>query len=294
MAVSRGQRIAIIGGVVLLAVVGGAAWAVVHYHLFDSGSSTPLTVEEARDRYRESTSTTTQAVAATTEVTQAVQAAAPPPSAVATPPSTTAAPAVAQLPAVGVYTYTTTGGDAIDALTGAHHDYPATTTITVTASGCGVLQRWDVLKERWEEWQRCVDGNSISEPARTTFDEFFGQGQTDAYVCSGAGRPVDGADGTAWARTCVEGDEQDVYAGVIVGTETLQVGDTAVSTTHVRVSIVTTTPGDTQTVDTWYQQGTDLVIAQTFTSATTNPTEVGPVHYTENYEIHLDSLVPLT
>ena len=41
-------------------------------------------------------------------------------------------------------------------------------------------------------------------------------------------------------------------------------------------------------------EGTDLIIAQTAASATTNPTQVGPVHYTENYEIHLDSLVPLT
>ena len=51
-------------------------------------------------------------------------------------PSTTASPTTvappASCPQPGVYTYTTTGSDGVDALGGARHQYPATTTLTVS------------------------------------------------------------------------------------------------------------------------------------------------------------------
>jgi hypothetical protein len=193
-----------------------------------------------------------------------------------------------------VYTYTTTGHDSVDALGGAHHEYPATTTITVTTNGCGVTQRWDVLVERWEEWQRCADGASVREPARTNYDEFFGQGQTDAYTCTGDARPVDAPAGTTWTETCTEDGDTETRHGQVVGTEPQQVGGQTVQTLHVRVDITNAYPNDTQVVETWYLAGTDLVVAQQAHAGTTNPSPIGDVHYDEAYEIHLDSLTPLT
>jgi hypothetical protein len=52
--------------------------------------------------------------------------------------------------------------------------------------------------------------------------------------------------------------------------------------------------GDTQRTETWYLQGTDLVVRSVVTNATTNPSPVGDVHYDEHYEITLDSLDPET
>lgn len=277
-------------------------WTVRHFHLLDRGSSTPLSVDDARERYRESASTTLVASTAPPPTnTVAPDTVAPDTVAPVTSDTATIAPATTEtiphveLPTPGVYTYATTGRDSVDALGGAHHEYPATTTITVTTSGCGVLQRWDVLVERWEEWQRCVDGGAVREVARTTYDQFFGQGQTDAYVCTGDARPVDAPVGATWTSSCAQGDDVEVRTGEVVGTESLTVGDVTVDTVHVKVTItVSEYPDDTRIVETWYGAGSDLVVAQRAVASTTNPSPIGEVHYEETYEIHLQSLTPLT
>jgi hypothetical protein len=56
------------------------------------------------------------------------------------------------VPEPGVYVYASRGFDSVDALTGARHDYPAQTTVTVTTEGCGVRVRWNTVRERWDEW----------------------------------------------------------------------------------------------------------------------------------------------
>jgi hypothetical protein len=284
-------------GVIVVAI----AVVVEHFHLLDRGAATPLSIEEARDRYRDSTSTTSAAVATTNPAvaTTGPEVATTSTDSVATstsdsPATTAAAATTARLPDSGVYVYATTGRDSVDALNGDHHDYPETTTITVSSSDCGVLQRWDVLVQRWEEWQRCADGSSVREPSRTTFDEFFGQSQTDSFTCTGDPRPVDAPPGTTWTTSCAQDADIEISEGVVVGTEDLTVGTSTVSTLHVRVTVTNEPDGDKQVTETWYQVGTDLVIAQTGEAATSNPSPVGTVHYTENYEIHLTSLTPLT
>lgn len=113
-------------------------------------------------------------------------------------------------------------------------------------------------------------------------------------MCTGEARPVDGVAGATWTTLCAEGASTDSHNGVVVGSEVLTVGTTSVTTTHVRVSIADGTATDTQVTDTWYQAGTDLVIAQSGVAATSNQSSVGVVHYAEHYEIHLTALDPLT
>jgi hypothetical protein len=254
--------------IILAVVLAGCVTAVQRLHLLTGNPSTTLPATEAERRYRASTTTS-----------------------IAMATSSTAATAV-KLPVPGVYTYATTGRDSVDALNGAHHDYPATTTITVTPTACGVRQRWDVLKQRWEEWQRCGTIAGITEVGRTSHDEFFGQAQTDTWKCSGAPRPVDAASGTAWVTSCVNGSSTDTYKGVVIGTERRTVGSKSVGTTHVRITIVNRTPSDRQVIDTWYLTGSDLVVAQTASAATSNDTQLGIVHYNEAYSITLVSLTP--
>jgi hypothetical protein len=197
------------------------------------------------------------------------------------------------LPRPGVYTYTTVGRDAVDALNGDQHTYAPTTTITILPGGCGVTQRWDVLVERWLQWQRCERPGGVETVALVNFDTFFGRSQTDTYTCSGDPRPVDAPPGTSWTFTCLQGDVPDVYTGIVVGVEPRQVGGRTVDTLHVRVSVDNGIPVDVQTIDTWYLLGTDLTVAETRASDTTNPSPVGDVHYTERYEINLTSLDPV-
>jgi hypothetical protein len=253
-----------------LIVIGLGVGAVQQLHLFDGTDSTPLSVTEAEQRYDDSIVSTTIG---------------PPPA-----PGTTIGP----LAAPGVYVYDTTGRDSVDALNGAHHDYPAITTITLTATACGLQQRWDVLVERWQEWRHCADAGGVSEIGRINHDEFFGQSQTDSWVCTGAPRPLAASAGTAWSTECVSGSTTDTHHGVVVGAEQQTVGTTTVDTLHVQVTIISATPSDSQLIDTWYLAGTDLVVAQTSTVATSNESQIGTVHYAENYEIHLTSLTPST
>ncbi len=289
----------------LTVVVGGVA---VVDRLLPRTTSTQLAVEDAHERYeryqRSLTTTTPIPTASPAPAASPVPAGSPLPSAAPTPagasptassvvPTSSPAPAV-PLVEPGVYVYATTGGDEIDALGGAHHDYPSTTTITVTPTACGVLQRWDILVERWQEWQRCSDGRGVSEGGRTNSDEFFDRAQTDTYLCTGEARPRNAPAGATWTTTCTQGDRSDVYNGMVVGTETLTVGDSSVETMHVRVTITTDRPTDSQVTDTWYLAGGDLVIAQTAANSTSNDTIVGVVGYTEHYEIHLTSLTPIT
>ena len=254
-------------------------------YLWGSGSSTPVSLEEVIRRYQEAASST------------AVPVTVPSTASVTTLPVTVPATDLAVAPALpqpGVYVYATSGGDSVDALGGDHHVYPETTTITVTEHGCGVLQRWDLLVERWEEWQRCVVGDGIAFVGRTNFDSFFGRSQTDRYECTGDARPARAEFGRTWSFVCRQGDEVDRYDGVVVGVERLVVAQRTVEALHVRVSIDNGTVGDSQVTDSWYLMGSDLLLAQTGANDTTNPSPVGDVHYTERYEMQLTDLVPQT
>lgn len=267
-----------------------ATFVVRRYHLLDRGRTTPLSVDDAVKRYQETVpsapSPTTSAPSSTTAPVATTDAST----------STSAAPAPPVLPAPGVYTYATTGRDSVDALNGDHHDYPATTTITVTAAGCGVLQRWDVAAERWSSWSRCDVGGGVTETAKQDFDRFFGQDQLDTYTCDGAPRPVDAPAGTTWTFTCThDGDGSvDTITGTVLGHEQRTVGGASVDALHVQVVIDDGDATDSQVTDTWYLAGTDLIVGQRGANATTNPSPVGDVHYREDYQISLTSLTPLT
>jgi hypothetical protein len=266
--------------VAAVAIGVGVALSVVTFYgvqryFFTSASNTALTAEEIRQNYLEhlpsSSSSQHDSI----------------------PIATTTTPAsVASLPKPGVYRYDTIGTDSVDALNGQHHDYPAVTTMTVVPLGCGVMQRWDVLKERWAEWQRCVSGDSIAQPSFVTYDEFFGQAQTDTYECNGDPRPVDAPAGTTFAFDCVKSDATDSYSGVVIGTEPMSIGGVIVQALHVRITIAHETPSDTQLTDRWFQVGTDLMLAQRVLNDTSNPSVVGKVNYRERVEMHLISLEP--
>lgn len=294
-----------------MVVVAASVVVVRHYHLLQRGRTTALSVDDVRRRYEQlattapsnvtgpstvtgrSMATSSSAATSTTEVAVSTTDVAR--------TSTTAASSVlagppihALLPRPGVYVYATTGGDRVDALGGDHHNYPATTTLTVMASDCGVQERWDVARQRWEEWHRCVDGDAVRTTALTTYDEFFGQGQTDAYACTGDARPLSAQAGATWTVNCVEGIATDVHHGVVLGNEPMLVGSVIVSTEHVQITIENGQRTDSQVTDSWFLVGTDFLVAQKGTNRTTNPSPVGAVTYHEDYELHLTALEPLT
>jgi hypothetical protein len=267
----RRHRVAI-SVTALILVIGAISFVALRPYLFARGRTTELSVGEVVSRYQQS-----QGSAATAPAS-----------------STTDDARAAVLPAPGVYVYATTGRDSVDALTGDHHEYPATTTITVTPSACGVLVRWDVVAERWVEWTRCVRGDGVVGVSKRNFDRFFGTAHTDDYRCAGDPRPIDAPAGTTWTLDCKEsnGDFEDNH-GTVVGLDHVDVRGTSVTALHVRVVIDDGDVHDAQVMDSWYCLGTDLLLKETAHNATANPSPIGSVNYREDYSIQLTSLEPL-
>ncbi|HEX9258321.1 MAG TPA: hypothetical protein VF855_02210, partial [Acidimicrobiales bacterium] len=258
------RKVALVGVVVVLltaAVVGG--WWYAHRN-----STTPVSPDEAVERYERgrSSSTTSPSTSPSTEVQTTV---------------------LARLPAPGVYVYATSGSDSVDALSGASHRYPATTTITVEPADCGVTQRWLALEERWDQWTSCTDGRGILLRDFTGFHRFFGQATTEKWVCSGEARPAAANPGTTWRATCDEQGVTTVWQGTVVGAESLHVGSETVPVQRVRISLDDGLPADKQNYEAWYLEGTDLLVRQTADIETSNSTSVGTVIYREHYTIDL-------
>jgi hypothetical protein len=196
--------------------------------------------------------------------------------------------------APGVYVYTTTGFEEIDALGGAHHDYPAETTVTVTAGGCGLKLRWVALKERDTTWERCATPRG--EVLRTAFEthRFFGTTEHTNYVCGTTlERPKGDKPGTSWPLLCKADGRIERGRGRVVARETLTVGSTEIATVHVRwtATLSGKTTGTTER-DAWLARSNGLPVRMTMASETTTGSVVGDVHYRESVELELTSTMP--
>jgi hypothetical protein len=264
----------IIAAVLLLVAVGGlVAWL----KLRNGGRTATVSAEDAVNQYREAAASTT---------------------APATLPSTTASPTTIAPPASCRSLASTPADHRLGRgrhLGGARHQYPATTTLTVVASGCGVTERWVAAVERWDETTACLspDGTGASMVHFTGFHRFFGGDSTDDYACSGDPRPVRATSaGATWTTMCTGAEETVVHHGTVVGVEEIDAGGTSVRTIRVTDVEDDGDPTDHQVIDTWYQEGTDLVVRRTSRIATSSSSPVGLVHYDGSYQIDLQSLTP--
>ncbi|MBI2168417.1 MAG: hypothetical protein HYU28_02795 [Actinobacteria bacterium] len=202
------------------------------------------------------------------------------------------------LPDPGVYVWNTTGYESVTALGGARHDYPAQTTITISHGGCGSKARWDVLEERWDEWENCV--TDLGEEWRVfwTHHEFFGQSDDRSYECEPGSvmRPARPEVGMTWKARCVEPDSWFEEQATVVAIETLTIGGEPVDTFHIRME--STAGGDTRgsgVHEYWFATSRNLMVktAGRFDSESDSPFGAGTVDYHEEYEATLSSLEPL-
>ena len=208
--------------------------------------------------------------------------------------TTTAAPVVHSLVAPGVYQYATSGFDRVDALTGARHDYPTITTITVVPYGCGVRLRWDVAVERWDSWDWCLDGDGLRQTGWVGYHEFFGTAGRNDYTCDGDPRPLDAPAGTTWAMTCRMADRTTTsFAGTVIERTTLPVGGTEIAVLHLRydVDVVGESTGH-QSVEGWYRTIDGLAVREQLIIATKQDTVIGTTNFDETYTIDLLTPTP--
>lgn len=253
--------------VVVLAVGVGIAYVVLR------DPAKPVTVDEARERFRDGG-----------EATAAGDGDAPP---------------------AGVYVYATSGYEQVDALTGSRHDYPEETTVTLSPTDDGCLrQRWEPLQQRWDEDVLCpADGGAWERPESTLFHSFFNQDETRAYECTGDPYvpPPDAEPGTTFSWTCDSpgsehsGNSHEDGTGEVVGVEQVEVEGVERDALHVRYE--TTVSGDSTgagELDVWYALDRwPLVLRQVREGGNASETMIGTVNYDESYELVLTAWDPL-
>lgn len=268
----------IVATVVVGALLGGA---VVVSRLLLNDTARMVDADEAVERFRTQTT-----VAPTVTPTSAPAAA-----------TTTAAVALATTPEAGVYRYATTGIETIDSLGGTEHAYPAETTLTVTPDGCGVLLRWDLLKERYEEFRLCVTAEGIElQPTSAAYHEFFGVGQRQEIGCDREVLvvPTDRTPREVVPLACTIDDQLWLPEWEVVGREVLTVAGRSLDTTHVRMRIADEDQYWERTVVEWWLYDNGLPVRMTTAKESKSPSDlVGDVIYTEQYTADLVSLEPL-
>ena len=241
------------GAIVVLALASAAVWLLV---LRDTAE--PVTVGEAIETFRENTETS---------------------------------PAESPIPE-GVYVYGTAGFEKTDALTGVTHRYPKRSTITISATDCGVSLLWRVLKGRTTEWIYCTTPGGWELASQDERHTFFGRTEPTTYVCTGVPiRPTAGS--TRWSVACSTDTSEERGAGNVVGREPIRVGGQTVSAEHVRrTSTFSGQIRGSSRHDVWFDSKSGVPVRIVMVSRTTNDSPVGDVHYEERVTLRLTSLAP--
>lgn len=224
-----------------------------------------VTVEQAVDRYRSSTSSSSPAAGMPT------------------------------VPAAGVYVYRTTGSESVDAMGGDSHTYPSPTTITVRPTACGYDLSWIPVEGRSDVTSLCSVGGGWQEAGAVNVHEFFHISDGKTFVCDPGTWYVPPTATTSWTSACHAEDMTSTRTSHVVGTETVTVGDRDVAALHVHVDEVVSgaSTGSTQ-LDLWLDPTTALLLQQLSTATTANDTVVGHVSFQETISLQLQSMTPQT
>lgn len=294
----RLRRILIALGVVILLVDAG----ILAERSRDQAK--PLTAADAVTRFRSTTltpatpSTTTSSAPATSTT---VRTASPVPRRGGRLPAVTAAapppPAPLPLPAEGVYVYATTGGEHVDVLGGTGHDYPSETAITVRHEGCGMRDRWDALKGRWDARRYCATEQGLAIREVVQHHEFYGRADERTFACDAGAiaNPREASAGSTWTTVCRSDDAVGTTTVKAVGFEDVVIAGAMVRTFHSHsMTTVTGATRGTQEYDDWMVQSTGLLVRRISSNDARTSSPVGTAHYQEHYELRLTSLTPRT
>ncbi|MGH3136919.1 MAG: hypothetical protein ACRDPV_10560 [Gaiellaceae bacterium] len=193
----------------------------------------------------------------------------------------------------GVYVYATAGYERTDALTGVTHRYPKRSTITISATDCGVSLLWRVLKGRTTKWIYCTTPAGWELASQDERHTFFGRTEPTTYLCTGLPiRPAAGSV-TRWSVACATDTSEEHGVGSLVGREPIRVGGQMVTAEHVRRT--STFSGEirgSSRHDLWFDSESGVPVKIAMVSRTTNDSRVGAVHYEEDVTLLLTSLTP--
>lgn len=264
-------------------VVGAlAGTAVVVRQLWLNDSARVVGSDEAVERFR--SQTTAAPIGSTTSVVSSSDSATP------------GLPTVA-VPEPGVYRYATDGSEQIDVLGGATHPYPAETTITVSADGCGVLLRWDLLVERREEWRLCAASDGVVlQTTGAFYHEFFAHGSLEEMVCNQSVLlvPLDGTPRAPVTQHCTLNDREWLPVWEVIGPDTRTVDGEEFPVTHVRMTVQDDDEYWEHVVADYWLDQRGLPVSMTAVKESKSSSGlVGDVVYQEHYVVDLAALTPL-
>ena len=211
--------------------------------------------------------------------------------------TTTIASTMPTLVEPGIYRYTTSGSEDVDALGGTAHTYPAETTITVVARGCGVDVRWVALRERRDEWGLCATAEGIElQPEGVQYHEFYGQPNEEVVSCH---RPVvvvpanAATADLAQSQSCTLGGDTWLPLWEVLERTTRWIDGAEIDVQHVRMSIDDNDEYWEHTVVDWYLADSGLPVEVHCTKESRSPSPIGAVVYHEQFNLEVVSLVPL-
>jgi hypothetical protein len=281
--------------VVIAASLVGAGFVIRSFVLNDQARVIPTA--EVVDRFHADNTTTSVATSVPAEPSVTTTDPAPPDSGATRSDSSPTEPrSEPDLVSPGVYAYETTGGEEIDAVGGARHAYPDRTTITVLPYGCGVSLRWDVLRERWEEWRICATSAGIElQTEGVSYHEFFGTSETEDLRCDvGVLLVATGEQSkTPVEQVCSLADEPWFPVWTVLGRSTRSIDGAEIEVQQVQMRIEDDDEYWEYLVLDWYLAPNGLPVEVTQTKSSRSDTFVGPVEYVEEYHLVLTSMDPL-
>ena len=202
------------------------------------------------------------------------------------------------LPAAGVYTYATSGGEKVSML-GAKHDYPARTHSIIThAGGCGWTIEHRVIEEHVDRFGRCSTNGTFQLTSLGREIEFFSQRDGLDYTCQSPFEWVATTDiaGSTHRAVCAAEHDQVVMDLKVIGRGTRTVGGTTVST----ISYVAEWKMTGQTANGWARTettidaATGLMLHEHRVVDTDAHAPFGDVRYSEDVTFELLSMTPQT
>ena len=306
----------------------GALWALITALLISGGVLAyirqvpePVTIDAALEEFRSSKQGTSEpapsesSVPGETATTAVPSEAAPPvaagggtPPAARPAPDTPAgqpppgpaprpAPPVGPRAAEGVYPHKTEGFERTDAAGGSRHDYPAESSVVIKHTECGLVTRWQPLKERWDESSFCSVGDALEIRTFTMYHEFFQKGQQDNYRCPPGSVVFDRREpvGASWMWNCdMEGASVDTQTRV-AAIETVNIGGRSIKAVRMRYqSRLTGKTEGAQIQERWIDPESGMVLRLRSEVAAKTDSPFGRVTYEEKYLIEATTTTPRT
>lgn len=196
---------------------------------------------------------------------------------------------------LGVYRYRTRGSESADTgLLSATHEYDGISTIILSRSRCGVLERWQVLAGRWSEADFCLPPHGSGLREINEFHEFFGNGNKNTYRCRGRApsRRLLRRAGTRFSSRCASDTSTAESETRVLGVEKVEVAGETIIAIHTssRVALDGDVSGST-TRDDWRRRSDGLLLRRAVDADAKRSGAIN-ADYTERYTIELLSLEP--